>query len=771
MKFTAAILGLALLSANCGRAEEPKKEDGAAIYKRLCADCHGAKGEGVAKKYDEPLFGERSLSSLAKYIDKTMPEDEPEKLDAAGSALVAEYIHAAFYSPEARARNNPPKHEIARLTNRQFRESVADLIGSFRPAAPRGPATGLKGEYYQSDGMNKKSKRVFEREDKALDFDFAEGSPGEGITADQFSIAWNGSLIAQETGFYEFKVRTPNGARVYVNADFRDGDRNSRDDSDAKRENTLIDAWVSSGDTVREETAKIFLLGGRAYSFRLDYFKYKDKRGSVRLEWKPPHGAWSVLRAPHISPAPAQRVAVITTPLPADDGSLGFERGTSISKEWHAATTKAAIEAANEVTTRLSRLGGPKKDAPDVAEKCRQWAEAFAHRAFRRPLTPELRELYVNRVFTPEVAPEIGLKRAVIAVLKSPRFLYPEFTEGDDFSTASKLALGMWDSLPDLPLLEAAGRGEVRTPEQVRAQAARMMNDPRARAKIASFFNHWLGTGEAESLAKDSKAFPEFDSALIADLRTSLDRFVEHVVWGEKSDYRELLQADYVFMNERLAKFYGAPVPEGGDFAPVKFGDGKHAGIFTHPFLLSLHSYSKTTSPIHRGVFLTRSIMGRMLKPPPQAIEFKDDRFDPTLTMREKVTELTNKTSCMSCHVTINPLGFALENFDAVGRFRTLDNSKPINPVSDYITSDGDTVKLSGPRDIANHAAGNDAARRGFVRHLFQYTIKQAPAAFGPETLLKLDTQFANGFHIRNLYMESNIIAALPKSEQKQASR
>jgi hypothetical protein len=224
-------------------------------------------------------------------------------------------------------------------------------------------------------------------------------------------------------------------------------------------------------------------------------------------------------------------------------------------------------------------------------------------------------------------------------------------------------------------------------------------------------------------------------------------------------------------MNERLAKFYGAPVPDGGDFAPVKFGDGKHAGIFTHPFLLSLHSYSKFSSPIHRGVFLTRSVMGRMLKPPPQAIEFKDDRFDPTLTMREKVTEITNKSSCMSCHVTINPLGFALENFDAVGRFRTTDNSKPVNPVSDYITSDGDTVKLSGPRDIATHAAGNDSARRGFVRHLFQYTIKQAPAAFGPETLLKLDTQFANGFHIRNLYMESAIIAALPKAEQKQASR
>ena len=748
MKLTVSILLAASLLL--------RAEDGAAIYTRLCADCHGAKGEGVAKKYDEPLFGERSVASLAKYIDKAMPDGEPEKSNAEESLAVAQYIHGAFYSPEARARNHPPKHELARLTNRQFRESVADLIGSFRPAQKVGAGTGLKAEYFQSDGMNKKSKRVLEREDKVLDFDFAEGSPAEGIKADQFSIAWNGSLIAPETGFYEFKVRTPNGARLYVNSDFKDGDSNARDDSGAKREATLIDAWVSSGEEVREETAKIFLLGGRSYPFRFDYFKYKDKRGSVRLDWKPPQGAWAVLSSPHLSPVQSQRVAVISTVFPADDGSLGFERGTSISKEWHDATTRAAVEAANEVVTRLPRLGAE-------PQKLKEWAESFAHRAFRRPLTPELRELYVDRAFPPDLAPEVAVKRSVIAVLKSPRFLYPELTEGDDFATAARLALGMWDSLPDLALLEAVGKGEVHTPEQVRAQAARMMDDPRAKAKLADFFQHWLGVGESESLAKDAKAFPEFDAPLIADLRESLELFVERVVWSEKSDYRELLLADYVLMNTRIAKFYGAQPPPDGEFLPVKFDPALRAGIFTHPFLLSLHSYTKTTSPIHRGVFLTRSVMGRMLKPPPQAVEFKDEHFDPSLTMREKVTELTSKASCMGCHATINPLGFSLENFDTVGRFRLSENNKPVNTATDYVSSEGDLVKLHGPRDLAIHTASNDVARRGFVRHLFQYTIKQAPALFGPDTLQKLDAQFATAFHIRNLYIESCLLAAIPR--------
>src|SRR5204863_5410344 len=135
--------------------------------------------------------------------------------------------------------------------------------------------------------------------------------------------------------------------------DFRDGDRNMRDDSDARRQPALIDEWVSSGDKTREATAKVFLLGGRRYPIRLDYFKFKEKRGFIKLEWKPPHGVWQVLRAPYISPARAAHVSVVSAPFPPDDGSSGYERGTTVSKDWHEATTKAALETASSVTDRL----------------------------------------------------------------------------------------------------------------------------------------------------------------------------------------------------------------------------------------------------------------------------------------------------------------------------------------------------------------------------------------------------------------------------------
>jgi len=736
---------------------------GEVIYREMCANCHGGKGEGVADKHDEPLYGERSLEALAKYIDKTMPEDEEEKLDAAGAAKVAEYIYSTFYSPAARARNSPPWRDLVHLTNRQYRESVADLLGSFIEQPEIGAATGLKGTYWESEGMNKKAKQKLEREDAAVDFDFGEGPPVEGCSAEQFSIAWQGSLLAEDTGEYEFRVTTPNGARLYFNRDFREGDRNTRDDSDARRQPALIEEWVSSGDKVREATARVFLLGGRRYPLRLDYFKFKEKRGMIRLEWKRPHGVWEVLRAPHISPGRAAHVSLVSTSFPPDDGSLGYERGSAVSKSWHEATTRAAVETAGEVVERLRLLTKAREEAPDYGEKLREFCRTLAARALRRPLTEEDRAFYADRHFQEGVPPEVAVKRAVLLILKSPRFLYPDpGGTPDDYTVAARLALALWDSLPDAALREAAEKGELRTAEQVRAQAQRMLPDPRTRAKLREFFHHWLMFEEAEEITKDTKEYPEFDERLLADLRTSLEKFVEEVVWSEASDFRQLLLDERLLLNPRLAKFYGAEGPAEERFEAVKFDPAQRAGIFTHPYLLSAFAYHKSTSPIHRGVFLTRNVLGRFLKPPPMAIEFMDDRFDPSLTMREKVTELTKNANCMACHATINPLGFSLENYDAVGRWRTTDQNKPVNASSEYTTPDGEVITLHGARDVARHAAENAAAQRGFVRQMFHFTIKQTPAAYAPETLDRLHEAFAKGnFNMRALLVELAVTAAV----------
>jgi len=163
----------------------------------------------------------------------------------------------------------------------------------------------------------------------------------------------------------------------------------------------------------------------------------------------------------------------------------------------------------------------------------------------------------------------------------------------------------------------------------------------------------------------------------------------------------------------------------GSGFQRVDFDEKQRAGVVTHPYLLAAFASSKQTSPIHRGVFLTRTIVGMTLKPPKAAKFFDDAKFDTHLTMREKITELTKNTDCMGCHGAINPLGFSLENYDAIGRWRTQDNNKPVDAVSDFHTDEGDTIRLTGARDLVKFAAENPDGHRAFIHLLVHHFVKQ----------------------------------------------
>ena len=272
-------------------------------------------------------------------------------------------------------------------------------------------------------------------------------------------------------------------------------------------------------------------------------------------------------------------------------------------------------------------------------------------------------------------------------------------------------------------------------------------------------------------MAKDKELFPDFDELVIRDLRHSLSTFLEEIVWSDSSDYRDLLRADYLLLNEKLRILYSPVSPDtpppataatsGDQFERVTFPSGRRAGVLTHPYLLSALAYHNNTSPIHRGVFLTRNIVGRPLKPPPEAVAFKDDEFDAELTMREKVTQLTEDTACMSCHSVINPLGFALENYDAVGRWRTLDNNKPVSTQSLYVTATGETLVVQNAADIATYAIENENAHRAFIIQVFRHILKQEPAAFGPETISKLRLAFvSDDFNIQKLVARIAVLSA-----------
>jgi Protein of unknown function (DUF1592)/Protein of unknown function (DUF1588)/PA14 domain/Cytochrome C oxidase, cbb3-type, subunit III len=762
LKIIGAVCAVGLIAVGVRQGQRYYKKNladprsGEVVYREECLRCHGPMGQGVAGKSDEPLVGEKSIAFLAKYVAKEMPEDDPGTLSPAEALASAQYIHDAFYSAEARARNNPPRLELAHLTERQYRESVTDLLGSFRRGSSTHESGGLAAVYRglkdgDSTNTDKNEAKFLERVDPVISFDFGTKAPAAGSRAEQFKINWSGSLLVPDTGEYDFRVTTPNGVRVYVNPP-----------ANGSEKNALIDLWVSSA-MLRSGQGQVFLLGGRSYPLKVEFFKYKDKTASIKLEWRPPGGAWTVIPAENLSPKFSSSVEVVSVPFPPDDAGMGYERGVSVSREWTEAVAKGGLQAAALLAPHLHEYAGTTATAPDRAEKLKAFTWRFAQLAYRRPLTVEQKG-DLAKIFVPAVTPEIAARRAVLHVLSSPHFLYPATGPQDDYAVAARLALALWDSLPDEALLQAAAQGALKTPEQVRAQAQRMQKDPRAKAKLRDFLHHWLHVEEGAEIAKDQAAYPGFDPGVVMDLRTSLDLFVEGVVWSEASDYRQLLLSDTILMNERLAKFYGQKLPEGHGFRPVKMDAAQRAGVLTHPYLLATFSYTKSTSPIHRGVFLSRNILGRMLKPPPMAIAFMDDKFDPSFTMREKVTELTAKPACQSCHITINPLGFSFERFDAVGRIRETDNAKPVNTVSPYIAADGTELTLTGARDVAVHAAESPAGQTGFVRNLFQTMVKQPTTAYSPELLSQLTERFRRDHcHVRNLAIEVAVVAALQK--------
>jgi hypothetical protein len=355
------------------------------------------------------------------------------------------------------------------------------------------------------------------------------------------------------------------------------------------------------------------------------------------------------------------------------------------------------------------------------------------------------------------------VKRVVLLALKSPRFLYREIDGGADaYDVASRLSFGLWDSLPDQQLLEAAAAGQLATREQVTRQAERMVTDRRTRAKLREFFLQWLKVEQVPDVAKDPERFPGFDAALASDLRTSLDLFLEDVIWSETSDFRQILLADYMYLNGRLAQFYGADIPPDAPFQKFDLEPRERAGVLTHPYLMATFAYTATSSPIHRGVFLSRSVLGRSLRPPPEAVAPLAPDLHAGLTTRERVALQTSPSSCMTCHGMVNPLGFGLEHFDAVGRYRSEEKGRPIDATGTYERPDGELAKFTGARDLAALLSDSEEAHTAFVEQLFHHLVKQPIRAFGARKQPDLRRSFAeHGFHIRKLMVEIMASSAL----------
>ena len=662
--------------------------DGAALYKQQCARCHGADGQG-AKKYPKPLAGDLAVPQLAEYLARTMPEDNPESLDPAEATAIAAFMAGDFYGKQARDRRTPVRADLSRLTVRQYDTAVADLLGSFRGE----PKYDFKPDRGQAEPVR------YARND------------------------FVGSLFAPHTGEYEFVFTAPadTRGRVWLN-DFT---------------RPLVDAWVRSGPET-EFRGRAKLLGGRAYRIKVEAVKIDKNRKrnktfvgppapdsppAVVLRWVPPGGLpLEVVPDRYLAESKVPEVYVNPVNFPPDDRSMGWERGNAVSKAWDQATTDAAVAAADHVAARLDQLAGLGPDTKDAAERMRKFVELLVGRAFRRPLTDELKRVYVDGPFSKEADPRAAVRRAVLLTLKSPRFLYREIGgDGGQHDVAARLAFALWDGLPDKALRQAAERGKLGTPDEVRNQAERMRTDPRFAAKLTGFLRHWLQVEHAGDLSKDPKRFPGFSKEAAADLRASLDQTLHDA--ATSGDFRKLVLGDELYLTGRLAKLYGADLPADAPLTKVKLDPDARAGVLTHPFVLAAFSYSGASSPIHRGVFLARGVMGRVLMPPQEAFSPLAEDLHPTLSTRERVTLQTQGATCQGCHTVINPLGFTLEGFDAIGKLRTEDRGKPVEITGSYTDRAGAKQEFASPKELARYVADSPEVHAAVAEAVFHHLV------------------------------------------------
>ena len=319
-------------------------------------------------------------------------------------------------------------------------------------------------------------------------------------------------------------------------------------------------------------------------------------------------------------------------------------------------------------------------------------------------------------------------------------------------TTATRLALVLWDSVPDSQLVS-----------DVEAATRRMLRDPRTRIKMRRFFHDWLAL-DHRSVVKNNDRFPTFKRPVAGDLRHSLDRFIDDLIWEGNGDYRALFRSETLPFNRRLAALYGS-WKEDNSFSAVPSPDHP-AGILTHPLVMASLASSDSSLPFDRGVFITRRMFGRNLQSPHPDISVLGDivsvgTFAPGMTNREKYEAITTSRHCLSCHAVINPLGFGLENYDAIGRFRLFDEGKTIDSSGTYETRSGDTIQITGAKDIADAAANSEDAQRAFMKRFFRFMTGQDIMAYGTDFPDILYDAFRDAdFNIRELLVEIAIRVA-----------
>jgi len=426
--------------------------------------------------------------------------------------------------------------------------------------------------------------------------------------------------------------------------------------------------------------------------------------------------------------------------FPSDgSGGEGFDTNgdslftSAIHVEMYLDAAESIVTAAlADASARKRLLIAEPRQGLSPRDAAKRVVTEFARRAFRRPVADAEVERWLG-VFDKAIirgdAFDVAIKLPLKAVLISPNFLFlvePE-PEKDGvyalggYPMAARLSYFLWASMPDEELSRLAADGSLTQPEVLRGQVGRMLRDPKAGDFAENFVSQWLGLKAlGETVKPDPQRFPEFDTALADAMRQEPARLFATILREDRS-LLELVDADYTFVNEKLATIYGIADVSGPEFRRVSLTDKNRGGVLTMAGPLAVTSLPLRTSPVVRGKWVLGDILGtKVPPPPPNAGELPpDDRNTEGLTLRKQLELHRSNAECASCHQKIDPLGFGLENFDPPGRWRTTQNGQPVDATGEL--PDGE--KFTGPRELKDLLLKK---KPEFLRHLTRKTLGYA---------------------------------------------
>lgn len=432
-------------------------------------------------------------------------------------------------------------------------------------------------------------------------------------------------------------------------------------------------------------------------------------------------------------------------------------------------------EAYSQAAARLARAAFRGGDTRNLAEcapspACRTaFVRRFGARAFRRPLTPAEVARY-TRLFDQEKQFFDGARLVTETMLQSPHFLF--LIAPGEFGTASRLSYFLWDTMPDDELMRAAEAGELNARAGIEKQVRRMLDDPRARDSLDEFLAQWIRFDRLNAAIRDRRLYPQFTDELIASMAEETRQLFRHLVWSDRN-FLEFFNGGYSFLTPELAALYGLPAPA-EPWAKTAFPDQSgRAGILGQATFLTLTSKPADTSPTERGIFVREHFLCQEVPPPPPGLNasLPPVTDEKPLNNRQRLAAHLSDPACAGCHTLVDPIGFGLEKFDAIGQFRdkhdivihpTFDEMKTKRKTkpTEYRLDIDATGSVRGirngefrsARELGDLLAAEPACQRCVARQLFRYATGREEEREDAPVLDGIFDRFrSSGFRFRQL--------------------